>query len=373
MRDDPIKQAEKRNGAHVATAVDRAEEAMAKRAQVRFGVIGYGYWGPQLVRNLDRLAMGEVVYVADLSPERRQMARMEFPSVDVTDDVQTVLQSDVDAVIVATPIRTHYKLARAALEAGKHVFVEKPLAATVAEAEELYALSEQVGRVLMVGHTFVYNPAVDKLRQIMQSGELGQLYYIDAIRVNLGLFQRDINVMWDLAPHDLSILDYLLDMRPQSVSAHGSAFIRQGIHDVVYMTLRYPSGLLAHIHLSWLNPSKVRRFTVVGEDKMVVYDDVEATEKVRIYNRGVDAPGHTSTFGEFQLSYRYGEIVSPHIQWSEPLSLECRHFAQAITEGIPSRSGGREGLRVVRVLEAADRSLADNGGFVKIPWGEVDA
>jgi predicted dehydrogenase len=377
MQHDHVRQVEKRTevrtGTRAAPAVERAEAVMGKRAQVRFGVIGYGYWGPQLVRNLDRLAMGEVAYVADLSPERRQMAELEFPAVEVTDDVQTVLRSDVDAVIVATPIRTHYKLARAALEAGKHVFVEKPLAATVAEAEELYALSEQAGRVLMVGHTFVYNPAVEKLRQIIQSGELGQLYYIDAIRVNLGLFQRDINVMWDLAPHDLSILDYLLDARPESVSAHGSSFIRQGIHDVVYMTLRYPSSLLAHIHLSWLNPSKVRRFTVVGEEKMVVYDDVEATEKVRVYNRGVDAPGHTSTFGEFQLSYRYGDIVSPHIQWSEPLSLECRHFAQAITEGIPSRSGGREGLRVVRVLEAADQSLADNGGFVKIPWGEVDA
>ena len=357
----------------MATGAEQEAEQVGKRAQVRFGVIGYGYWGPQLVRNLDRLPMGEVAYVADLSPERRQMAQMEFPTVEIVGDVQTVLQSDVDAVVVATPIRTHYALARAALEAGKHVFVEKPLAATVAEAEDLHALSEQVGRVLMVGHTFVYNPAVEKLRQIIQSGELGQLYYIDAIRVNLGLFQRDINVMWDLAPHDLSILDYLLDMCPESVSAHGSDFIRAGIHDVVYMTLRYPNGLLAHIHLSWLNPSKVRRFTVVGEKKMAVYDDVEATEKVRLYNKGVDAPHHTSTFGEFQLSYRYGDIVSPHIQWSEPLSLECRQFAQAITEGVPSRSSGREGIRVVRVLEAADQSLADNGGFVKIPWGEDKA
>jgi predicted dehydrogenase len=370
------KRAERRSDVGVAPRVERAPqaaEAVGKRAQVRFAVIGFGYWGPQLVRNLDRLAMGEVAYIADLSPERRQIAQLEFPTARVTDDVEAVLRSDVDAIAVATPIRTHYKLARAALEAGKHVFVEKPLAATAAEAEELYALSERVGRVLMVGHTFVYNPAVEKLRQIVQSGELGRLYYIDAIRVNLGLFQPDINVMWDLAPHDLSILDYLLGIRPESVSAHGSDFIRPGIHDVVYMTLRYPSGLLAHIHMSWLNPSKVRRFTVVGENKMVVYDDVEATEKIRVYNRGVDAPSHTSTFGEFQLSYRYGDIVSPHIQWSEPLSLECRHFAQAITEGVPSRSGGRDGLRVVRVLEAADRSLADSGRAVPITWGEVDA
>jgi len=215
------KTAEKQNGANVAPNAERTADVMGKRAQVRFGVIGYGYWGPQLVRNLDHLAMGEVAYVADLSPERRQMAALEFPTVEVIDDMQVVLDSDVDAVVVATPIRTHHKIARAALEAGKHVFVEKPLAATVAEAEDLYELAERMGRVLMVGHTFVYNPAVEKLRQIIQSCELGQLYYIDAIRVNLGLFQRDINVMWDLAPHDISILDYLLDARPESVSAHG--------------------------------------------------------------------------------------------------------------------------------------------------------
>ncbi len=341
--------------------------------RLRVAVVGYGYWGPHLVRNFHQVPGATVHRIVDLSEQRRAIAHLEFPTVQVSGSFADALKDDIDAVVIATPIRTHYALTSAALEAGKHVFVEKPLAATAAEAEALHALSTRLKRVLMVGHTFVYNPAVEKLRQIVRSGELGRLYYIDAIRVNLGLFQHDINVMWDLAPHDLSILDYLLDMRPESVSAHGSDFIRSNIQDVVYMTLRYPSGLLAHIHLSWLNPSKVRRFTLVGERKMVVYDDVDTNEKIRVYNRGVDAPEHTSTFGEFQLSYRYGDIVSPHIQWREPLSLECRRFAEAIIEGRPSRSGSREGLRVVRILEAADRSLADNGGFVRIPWGEVDA
>jgi predicted dehydrogenase len=337
------------------------EVAPAHTSRVRFGVIGYGYWGPQLVRNLDRLTVGEVAYILDFAAERQEVARLEFPSTHVTGNLEELLGSDVDAVVVATPIRTHYELARAALERGKDVFVEKPLAASSSEAEELVTLARRLGRVLMVGHTFMYNPAVEELRRLVQDGALGNLYYIDAVRVNLGLFQRDINVMWDLAPHDLSILGYVLGMHPVSVSAHGGAYVRNNIHDIVYLTLRYPTGLLAHIQVSWLNPSKVRRFTVVGDRQMVVYDDVEATEKIRVFNRGVDAPGHTSTFGEFQLSYRYGDIVSPHIHWSEPLNLECRHFAECIMERTTPRSDGYNGLQVVRILEAADRSLANGG------------
>jgi predicted dehydrogenase len=344
----------------------QARQPLRKHARLRFGVIGYGYWGPQLVRNLDRLPLGEVAYIADLSPERRQIAELENPSARLTADMEEVFESDVDAVVIATPIRTHYHLARAALERGKHVFVEKPLTSNSAEAEELVALAEHVGRVLMVGHTFVYNPAVEELRQLIQDGTLGHVYYVDAVRVNLGLFQQDINVMWDLAPHDLSILNYVLGMYPTRVSAHGGAYVRNAVHDVVYMTLEFPDGLLAHLHVSWLNPSKVRRFTVVGDQQMAVYDDVEATEKIRIFNRGVDAPSHTSTFGEFQLSYRYGDIVSPHIRWSEPLAIECRHFAEAILEGKTPRSDGYEGLAVVRILEAADASLAADGAFIAV-------
>lgn len=351
------------------TSASEAREATLprRRARLRFGVVGYGYWGPQLVRNLDRLTMGEVAYIADLSPERRQAAQFEFPGSQVTADLEEVLASDVDALIIATPIRTHHKLARMALERGKHVFVEKPLTANSAQAEELVALADRLGRVLMVGHTFMYNPAVEKLRSLVQDGDLGQVYYIDAMRVNLGLFQPDINVMWDLAPHDLSILNYVLDMHPISVSAQGGSYVRPNVHDVVYLSLQYPNGLLAHIHVSWLNPSKMRRFTVVGDKQMAIYDDVEATEKIRVFNRGVDAPERTSTFGEFQLSYRYGDIVSPHIRWSEPLAVECRHFAESILEEKKPRSDGHNGLSIVRILEAADASLAAGGATMPIP------
>jgi predicted dehydrogenase len=354
----------------VETLEALARPAVEKRALLRFGVIGYGYWGPQLTRNLDRLPIGEVAYIADLSPDRREVAHFEFPSAHVTSDIDEVLHSDVDAIVIATPIRTHYDLARRALDSGKHVFVEKPLTAESAQAIELMHQAERLERVLMVGHTFMYNPAVEELRRLMQSGALGRLYYIDAVRVNLGLFQRDINVMWDLAPHDLSILSYILGKHPQRVSAHGGAYVRGQIHDVVYLSLEYPDGLLAHLHMSWLNPSKVRRFTLVGDRQMAVYDDVEATEKIRIFNRGVDSPNHTSTFGEFQLSYRYGDIVSPHIHWSEPLAVECRHFAECIMEGAAPRSDAHEGLRVVQILEAADASLAADGAFVPIAYAD---
>ncbi|HEX9412554.1 MAG TPA: Gfo/Idh/MocA family oxidoreductase [Ktedonobacterales bacterium] len=354
----------------VETLEALARPAVEKQALLRFGVIGYGYWGPQLTRNLDRLPIGEVAYIADLSPDRREVAHFEFPSAHVTSDIDEVLHSAVDAIVIATPIRTHYDLARRALDSGKHVFVEKPLTAESAQAIKLMHQAERMERVLMVGHTFMYNPAVEELRRLMQSGALGRLYYIDAVRVNLGLFQRDINVMWDLAPHDLSILSYILGKHPQRVSAHGGAYVRGQIHDVVYLSLEYPDGLLAHLHMSWLNPSKVRRFTLVGDQQMAVYDDVEATEKIRIFNRGVDSPNHTSTFGEFQLSYRYGDIVSPHIHWSEPLAVECRHFAECIMEGAAPRSDAREGLRVVQILEAADASLAADGAFVPIAYSD---
>jgi predicted dehydrogenase len=343
-----------------------AELRKPRPAKVRFGIIGYGYWGPQLARNLDRLPTGELAYIADLSSERRQMAQLECPNTRVISDMHEVLESDVDAIVIATPIRTHYKIARLALERNKHVFVEKPLTANSAEGMELLAEAERRDRVLMVGHTFMYNPAVEELRRLVQGGELGHVYYIDSIRVNLGLFQPDINVMWDLAPHDLSILEYVLGMSPQRVSAHGGAYVRGAVHDVIYLTLEYPDGLLAHVHVSWLNPSKVRRFTVVGDRRMAVYDDVEATEKVRIFNRGVDAPERTSTFGEFQLSYRYGDVVSPYIRWSEPLAVECRHFAEAIMEGSAPRSDAHHAVRIVRIMEAADESLAADGKFVTI-------
>jgi predicted dehydrogenase len=353
---------------HPTTIVPlHSDLAGTKRVQLRIGVVGYGYWGPQLVRNMDRLPLGQVACIAELSALRRQAAQFEYPTTRVVDSFEAVLEAGVDAVVIATPIRTHHRLACAALEHGKHVFVEKPLAASSAEARDLIAMARAHQRVLMVGHTFLYNPAVEHLRQLVQSGALGAIHYIDAVRANLGLFQRDINVIWDLAPHDLSILNYLLGASPRRVSAHGAAHLRKGIHDIAHLTLEYPQDVLAHVEVSWLSPSKVRRVTVVGDRQMAVYDDVEATEKIRIFNRGVDVPDHTATFGEFQMSYRYGEIVSPHIPWTEPLAVECRQFTEAILEGSVPRSDGVNGLEIVRILEATDRSLASDGAFISLP------
>ncbi len=346
---------------------------MPGNSRLRFGVIGYGYWGPHLARNLSRLPLGRVTHLADLSPARREAAHWDHPSARITESIEEVLNSDVDAVVIATPIRTHYHLARAALERGKHVLVEKPLADSAARAEALAALAIQQGRVLMVGHTFMYNPAVEELRRLVQSGALGRVYYVDAIRASLGLFQKDINVIWDLAPHDISILGHVFGAAPVRVSAHGGAYVRRDVNDVVQLTLQYPNGMLALIHVSWLSPSKIRRFTLVGDQRMVVYDDVDMNDKIRVYNRGVDVPDHTSTFGEFQLSYRYGDVVSPHLPWSEPLAVECNHFAEAILEGRTPLSDGRNGVQIVRTLEAADASLAADGAFVDIPQDDVGA
>jgi predicted dehydrogenase len=340
------------------------------KAQLHFGVIGFGYWGPQLARNLDHLPVGHVTHIAELSPERREAASLEYPQACITASADEVLASDVDAIAIATPVRTHYALARAALEQGKHILVEKPLTASTTQAKALMVLATCHNRILMVGHTFLYHPAVEKLRALVQSGALGRIYYADATRANLGLLQSDINVIWDLAPHDLSILNYTLRAVPLRISAHGGAYVRPDVQDVAHLTLQYPGGILAHLHLSWLSPSKIRRFTLIGNRQMVVYDDVAATEKIRIYNRGVDTPEHTSTFGEFQLSYRYGDIISPFIHWAEPLAIECRHFAEAIMEGKQPRSDARNGLEIVRILEAADASLAADGAFVPIPPGE---
>lgn len=341
--------------------------ALSETPQLRFGVVGYGYWGPHLARNLSRLPTGKVTYIADLSPERRREARHEHPFAQVIDSLDELLNSDIDAIAFATPIRTHYPLARAALERGKHVLVEKPLADSVAHAEDLAALAHERGLVLMVGHTFMYSSAVEELRRLVQSGALGRVYYVDAVRANLGIFQKDVNVVWDLAPHDISILGYIFGGSPLRVSAHGGAYVQRHVSDVAQLTLQYPNGMMALVHLSWLSPSKVRRFTIVGDRQMAVYDDVETIDKIRVYNRGIDVPDHTTTFGEFQLSYRYGDIVSPYLHLSEPLAAECEHFADAILSGNAPRSDARDGLQVVRVLEAAEASLAAEGAFIDIP------
>jgi predicted dehydrogenase len=331
-------------------------------ARTSVGVIGCGYWGPKLVRNFRTLPNTELRYVADLREERLGHVRELYPDVQVTTDFRHVLESDVDAVAIATPVCTHRDLAVAALRAGKHVLVEKPLASTAAEAAEIVEIGEAGKRVVMVGHTFLYNPAVNALRAIVQSGELGTICYVDAIRVNLGLLQPDINVIWDLAPHDVSILLHVLGCSPTEVSANGGVYVqrRSRLHELAYVGLRFPNDVIANLRLSWLDPVKTRRVTVVGSRKMVVYDDI-ADDKVMMFDKGVEVPVYSDTPEQFAASYRHGPETSVGIAWAEPLAVECADFIRAIQEGAQPCSDASLGLKVVQVLEAADRSLHNRG------------
>jgi predicted dehydrogenase len=328
---------------------------------VKVGVVGYGYWGPKLVRNFSEMSKATLSWVADLDQGRLDRLRANYPSLQTTRDYDEMLRSDIDAVVVATPIRTHYRLAKAALLAGKHVLVEKPLTASGHEADELIELAEQRNLRLMVGHTFEYNAAIRALRDIVRGGDLGKVYYVDAARLNLGLFQADINVIWDLAPHDLSILIYVLGLDPVGISARGAANVRPGIQDIAYLEIDFPNGVLAHLHLSWLDPCKVRRVTIVGSRKMVVCNDLAESEKIRIYDKGVDRPYETDQFSDFHLAYRYGDVTIPYVPFQEPLRLQCEHFVDCITTGARPQSDGSVGAKVVRILEAADRSLLNGG------------
>lgn len=325
---------------------------------IGIGVIGAGYWGPKHVRNFSELPGARATMVSDLDERRIHAIQSQHPGIRTTTNYQDLLNShDVDAVVIVTPVSTHARLAREALLANKHVLVEKPLAATSKDAEDLMHLAEERGLVLMVGHTFLYNPAVRALRELVQSGDLGEILYVHCQRLNLGLFQRDINVIWDLAPHDISILMYVLGVDPIAVGASGSSYVRPGIEDVAYLQLAFPNRVHAAVHVSWLDPNKVRRITVVGSKKMAVYDDVESLDKIRVYDKGVDAPPRTASFGEFQLSYRYGDILIPHVPGTEPLRMECEHFLDCIQHGRRPLSDARQGLTVVQVLETAQAAL----------------
>lgn len=335
---------------------------------IKIGVIGYGYWGPKLVRNMNEIHAATVHAVADLSSARLAQVRTAHPDITTTQDYRELLASDIDAVIIATPVPTHYPLAMECLSHGKHVLVEKPLACTSAHGKELIDAAASRGLILMVGHTFEYNPAVELLREIVASGEIGRVYYIHSARTNLGIFQKDINVLWDLAPHDISILQYVLGLDPIGASACGEAYIQSGIHDVARLTLFFPNQIQAHIHLSWLDPCKVRRTTIVGEKKMIVYDDVVTQEKIKIYDTGVHLPTDTDNYGEFQLSYRFGDITIPHIPLHEPLKVECLHFVDCILNGWQPRSDGVDGLKVVKVLESAQHSLTNGGTREPVIW-----
>ncbi len=319
--------------------------------QLRFGLIGLGYWGPKLARNLESLPQASLEIVADLNPLALKKAKDERPWIKITERIEDVFNSDVDAVVIATPVSTHFDLAKKALLHGKHVLVEKPLTACVAEAEELIALAEQENLILMVGHTFQYSPAVRELRQLIQDGELGDIYCVEIERLNLGLFRSDIDVIWDLAPHDASILLSLLGKSPSRIEAHAHAHLHPTIYDVAHLNLEYDCGTTAHIHVSWLHPDKVRRVTVIGDKRMAIYDDTNPAEMLKIFNKGADRGVDPI------VSYRHGAITIPHIEWMEPLRLECEDFARSIRTGDQPEANGRIGLEVVRLLTAAEASL----------------
>jgi predicted dehydrogenase len=325
---------------------------------INIGVIGCGYWGPNLIRNFNQISRSDVVRVADLKRNRLDHMKRLYPRIDVTTDYEAVINDpSVDIVAVATPVNTHHKFAKQALAAGKHVFVEKPLTATSVEAQELIELARKNGSKLMVGHTFLFTAAVNKMKEIIDSGELGEIYYISSQRLNLGLFQQDINVIWDLAPHDISIITHLLGRQPEAVTAVGTAHINAAIEDVAQLTMHFPGSLIAFLSLSWLDPDKVRRMAVVGSKKMMVYDDVQPTEKLRIYDKGVEAPKHYDTFAEFHYSYKYGDIIIPKIEGKEPLNAELNHFLDSIENDTQPICDGYSGLEVVKILEAGQQSL----------------
>jgi len=335
------------------------------------GVIGCGYWGPNLLRNFAENETAELRWMCDLDAKRLNAMGRRYPGTQTTTDYKSLMADpELDAVAIATPVWTHFNFAKDALEAGKHVLVEKPLTASVAEAEQLIELAERSGLTLMVDHTFVYNGAVRKIKEIVQSGELGDLLYFDATRINLGLFQDDINVVWDLAPHDFSIMDFVVDGQPELLSAVGSCHIKQGIENIAYVLLKFPNELIAHFHFNWLSPVKIRHTLIAGSRKMVVYDDIEPTEKVRVYDRGVTTRSESDVDREaaYQtlVSYRTGDVWVPKLDSTEALHYVCQEFLSAIAQSRRPLTDGQAGLRVVRLLEAAQRSIGAGGGPVRL-------
>jgi predicted dehydrogenase len=332
---------------------------------IRVGIIGYGYWGPRIARNFQGLAGCELSVICDKSAASLKRAMHAHPSVSVTSDAQDVLGSPcIDAVAVITPVWTHFEVAKAALENGKHVFVEKPFTSTVAQAEELIELAARKHLQIMVDHTFLFTGAVKKIRQLLDEGTLGKLYYYDSTRVNLGLFQHDVNVLWDLAPHDLSIMDHLIKAKPDVVIATGQKHLNSH-EDVAYLTIYFGDSIIAHINVNWLSPVKVRTTLLGGEKKMLMWNDLEADEKVKIYDKGVDI---TSGEGVYDLlvSYRSGDMWAPRIEQTEALAAEAKYFIDCIESNTVPFNDGAAGLRVVKLLEAADRSLRERGRAVQV-------
>ena len=333
---------------------------------VNFGVIGYGYWGPNIVRNLDGLEGAQVLAVSDRLPAARERAQKATHGIQITADASEVISSPaIDAVAIITPVWTHFELVKAALENGKHVFVEKPFTSNAGQAEELINLAAKKNLKIMVDHTFLFTGAVRKIKQLLQEGTLGKLYYYDSTRVNLGLFQHDVNVIWDLAPHDLSIMDYLIGETPEEIVATGQTHLN-GFEDVAFITLYFPNEVIAHINVNWLSPVKVRTTLIGGEKKMLVWNDLEADEKIKIYDKGVQV---TSREGLYNLlvNYRSGDMWAPKLEPVEALRLELAYFVECMVKDQTPFNDGAAGLRVVKMLEAATRSLRNHGAALNIP------
>lgn len=333
---------------------------------IKVGVVGAGYWGPNIIRNFNQIPDCDMAVCCDKDESRLAHMSRLYPGIKTTVDFEDLINDDsLDAIAICTHVSAHYPLARQALEAGKHILVEKPFTASVEQAEELVQLSRDRNRVCMVDHTFEYTAGVNKLKEIIESGVIGDVLYVHCARLNLGIFQRDINVVWDLAPHDLSVILYATGLRPQTIRTVGMRLMHPKVEDAAIVALGC-NGASAVIHVSWVDPLKVRRVSVVGTKQMLVYDDLDPLAKVQIYDKGVENPPHYDTFGEFLCSYHYGDIHMPRLQDAEPLSVMCRHFLECIKTGQKPRSDGESGLRMVKLLAASDRSLAANGAEVAV-------
>ena len=340
---------------------------MRSSSEIRIGLLGYGYWGPNLARNFAAAPGSRVSHVCDLSRDCLARAAVAHPSATLTSDAEDLLASPgVDAVAVATPVSSHFDLAMRALTAGKHVLVEKPLADTAERCRRLIDEAHHRQLLLMVDHTFPYTGAVRKIKELVDRGEIGDIYYYDSVRVNLGLFQHDINVVWDLAVHDLSILDYLLAEPPAAVSANGTSHVTGQPENIAYVTLKYPNNLIAHIHVNWLAPVKIRRTLIGGSEKMIVYDDVEPTEKIKIYDKRVSFESSPDVLYEMQVNYRMGDMWAPMVDRTEALALLVRHFLDCIDSGEQPVTSAESGLRTVQVMEAATRSMRQDGVQIRL-------
>jgi predicted dehydrogenase len=334
---------------------------------LRVGVVGVGYWGPNLIRNFVANPGTEMKMCCDLRRERLDHIKSLYPAIQVTDNCQEILQSpDLDLVVICTPVFTHYELAKKALEAGKHVLIEKPMTSTSAEGEELLNIAEQKGLHIFVDHTFIFTGAVGKIKDLVTTGELGDLYYFDSTRVNLGLFQHDVNVLWDLAPHDISIMHYVLNQDPEAVVATGADHLGSGIENVAYLTVYFPNNLLAHINTNWLSPVKIRQTLIAGSKKMVVWDDNQPSEKVRVYDKGIEVIKTADEVYDMLIQYRTGDMFCPKIDSTEALGAEVNHIIDCLGNNHQSVISGEAGLMVVKILEAAQESIKSRGKEIKI-------